>query len=182
MLWAVCFKTTIFVFVSVTQQIIVDASKPFEQESNAEKAKQMISWLTDGNPDTFNETDDQKIDDVLHYLHEMDKHRFIRLLKIKDLSLIKDYLTEKSWQDLLEFKEMNMFADVLCDECGEKCHVNAASESFQCEKCMLTFHTFCRKSHIIDTESDKSYEKFILCLNCFYSSKNKMKRGCQIFF
>lgn len=119
----------------------------------------------------------QKITDVMWYLNQMQKDRFIRLLRDTELGLIKNYLTEDSWKDLLEFKEQNMQADVLCDECGEICRVEGASESYECQKCLLFFHSFCRKIQLINEHANGGY---VLCLSCSMLTKNTKKVNCRL--
>lgn len=171
------FYNAVFIFFAVTKHIIYEPTKPFYLESDDQKIRQIVLWLIGDDIDGKVLNGEHRITDVTRYLEKMEKNSFLRLLQIDELQLIKDYLTEDSWQHLLKFKEEMKFSNVLCNECGEMCSVDTASESFQCQKCLLTFHSFCRKFKRL---TSNNVEGFIFCWNCFYFSNSKTTRDCQL--
>lgn len=126
----------------------------------------VLKWLTGEIPSNIL-NGSEKLRNISVYLDRLKKQgsrTYLRLQEVK-LEVIKEYLSDCSWDLLIDFVKKNIDELNVCHVCEVELH-NINNEIFKCSRCLLYYHERCKEGQKLN-DLDLSSQYFI-CKNCFF--------------
>lgn len=135
--------------------------KPFAKESRSKQLEIVLKWFLDADSvkNVLNGT--MTIQNITEHLEKMKFNGYTRLFDI-DLSILKEYLTERSFTLLNAFKIRRKADSCICPQCTF--HIEVYDTKWNCERCLFWWHGSCSQFKEV-TNSDNNYK---LCYGCFW--------------
>lgn len=126
----------------------------------------MMKWLTGEFPNNDILDESKKLRNISFYLDQLKKQGSRSYLRLMDINVevIKQYLSECSWNLLEDFLRKNKHELNVCHVC--KFELLNNNGIFKCSRCLLYYHDECEDRQTLN-DSDLSGQ-YLICKNCYF--------------
>lgn len=113
----------------------------FKHLSKSNKVKTILTWIMNDIPNESVMNHTRKIDTIQFHLNNIPNNAYMRLFEEVDVNILKEYLSEKAWCELQNFKAEHQNDMWHCHICFAV--LSKRKLLIMCDKCMLWFHQTC---------------------------------------
>lgn len=141
----------------ITNELSAPPPLPFDEETLEARAQIALKWMLNVNTldrDILN--GNKKISDMAHILKKEHPNRYLRVLQNVDLEILREYITETSFDFINDLKETTKNNSFICPTCNFVINQTNEVDEFQCDKCFLFYHRKCSEVYKISSKFTSS--------------------------